>query len=74
MEILDIIEVQSAEVGDLIQFEAYIGEEHYTELLYVTSTGETYDGGIIIRGDSEITGDRVTHILDPYLEVEVMGA
>jgi hypothetical protein len=75
MEVLDVIEVRSVEVGDLIQFEAYIGEEHFTELLRVISTGETHDGdGIIIKGDSEVTGDRVTHILDPYLEVEVMGA
>lgn len=74
MEVLDVIEVQACEVGDLIQFQAYIGEETYTELLVVISTGETYDGGIIIKGDSEVTGDRVTHILDPYLEVEVMGA
>lgn len=74
MEVLDIIEVQTVEIGDLIQFEAYIGEEHYTELLRVIDTGETYDGGVILKGDSEVTGDRATHVLDPYLEVEVMGA
>lgn len=75
MEILYVIEAHTAKVGDLIQFEAYVDEERYVELMFITSVSETDDGsGIIIRGDSEVTGDRVTHVLDPFLEIEIMGA
>jgi hypothetical protein len=73
MEVLDNIQARSAEPGDLIRFQAWSDDDTYTELMVVTFV---HDAGTFVRlaGWSEVSGDTVVHELDPYLEVELMGA
>lgn len=76
MEAIDTISVWQINEGDLIQFEAYADDERYTELLRVVFVDVQDDDGVYYRvhGESLTLGESAVHDLDPYLEVEVMGA
>lgn len=77
MEALETIEVWQVEEGDLIQFEAYDEDERYIELMRVERKIDHIDTDgdyVELRGESLHTGDTVEHEVDPYLEVEIMGA
>lgn len=73
METLYTVPAWQLDVGDLIQFEAYDDEERYVELMRVESMDNRPDC-VVVHGESMHEGDSVTHELDPFLEVEVMGA
>lgn len=80
MEILDVVAAWQLEEGDLIQFEVYDEDGRYIELMRVESKDELAEPDmpngwyIFIRGESLQDGGRVEYSLDPFLEVEVMGA
>jgi hypothetical protein len=77
MEVLDTIALWQVEVGDLIQFEVYDEDDRYIELMKVKFKEDITDEDgdyVIVMGESMHDGDSVSHVLDPYLEVEIMGA
>lgn len=74
MEVIDNIQAWQVETGDLIQFEVYEDEDSFVELLRVIEYWSTDEGDMRIRGYSEILGEEITHEVDRYLDLEVMGA
>ena len=74
MEVIDTVEAWQVEPDDLIQFEAYDDGERYTELLRVKTVATTTDAeAVVFIGESLVDGQD-QHIVDPFLEVELMGA
>lgn len=73
MEILDIIQAWQASTGDLVQFQAWDGDEPYVELFRINKVIEGVNS-LVITGESLAKAGVDEHEIDYYLELEVMGA